>query len=183
MDMRLLAVLLLAVPLLAGPVEVKFALSGYFVQRRPSKPIDARVPRNQLSLVALPDVRVPYGRFDGFRVVLANDTRAAVTLTAQDMRLDIIREARDTAGRWRPVEHLPPSWCGNSYHPVTLSPGRAWSFAAPEYAGPFRTTMRFVLLRAQGNVYSNEFAGSIHPEQFERKEGDAPSKIMDPYTE
>ena len=103
MDMRFLAALLVAFPLLAAPVEVKFALNGYFVQRRPSKPINVRVPRNQLSLVALPEVRVPYGRYDGFRVVLANDTGAAVTLTGQDMRLDIIREARDASGagvRW-----------------------------------------------------------------------------------
>jgi hypothetical protein len=187
-----------AAPQRRGPLEAKAALRGYFLAVSPKdskhlgryarfisvpKPIGVQVRPNQLSLIARPDSFRKFGKYTGFLVILANSTRKELSFAAQDTRLDIVREAQDQRRRWRPIEYLPHSWCGNSYHRLSLPAGQSWSFSAPEYSGPFRTKMRFVLMRQEGNVYSNEFEGAIHPDQFEKKEGNTPTNIMDPYND
>src|SRR4029079_11871070 len=95
----------------------------------------------------------------------------------------IVREALDAHGNWKPVEYLPSSWCGNSYHRVFLPAGQLWTFRAPVYDGDFATTMRFALRPKSGDapIYSNEFPGRIYATQFSIRKGHAPAGIMDPY--
>jgi hypothetical protein len=100
-------------------------------------------------------------------VILANTTRETVAFHVADSRLRIVREALDVDGTWRPIEHLPYTFCGNSYHRVFLPPSHYWSFVAPVYAGSLATEMRFVLYPDSDQpVYSNQFPGFVNPEQF-----------------
>lgn len=118
-----------------------------------------------VSLVAVPEVVVPFGSYRGFSLFLINRTGGEVAFEAADSRLPITREALDPKGRWRPIEFLPSSWCGNSFHRVFLPKNEAWVFTVPEYTGSRETRMRFAL-ETKPPIYSNEFAGKINPSQF-----------------
>lgn len=197
---RVAFLLLLALPTLAAtldPLDVKVKLRGYFLAASgekdtkalggyaPSanlpKRLDRVVAPGALSLIALPEEAANFRGKKGFRVLLANTSRRKVSFEASDSRLNIVREALDRQGRWRAVEYLPQSWCGNSYHRLFLPSGRYWSFTAPEFRGTFRTKMRFVLEQEGLTLRSNEFSGTINPEQFEQLEGHQATNIMDPY--
>jgi hypothetical protein len=97
--------------------------------------------------------------------------------------LNIIREALDRSGNWQPVEYLPSSWCGNSYHRVALPSGQQWDFVAPVYAGSYETRMRFVLEEKDRVITSNEFTGFVDESQFERDQPLVSGGIMDPYSD
>jgi len=159
-----IASLLLAATL--APLDVKHQVWAYFYVHR-SQPIGRRAaPAGKLSLIALPEEPLGFEGRKGFRVILANRTRANGDFEGQDMRINVVREALDPAGRWRAVEDLRDSFCGNSYHRLYLPPGRYWSFAAPVYRGAFPTRMRFVLEQEGLRLVSNEFAGAVNLEQF-----------------
>jgi hypothetical protein len=177
--MRLIAVLLLAaVPVL----DIKFKARGYFYAGSARRDTVHRLVRpGQLALLALPDQPADFEGYKAFKVMLVNETKSTAEFEAQDFRINIVREARDAAGRWRAIEYLPNSWCGNSYHRLYLRPGHHWTFHAPVYQGPFRTQMRFVLDQPGLHLVSNEFPGAINLDQFERKQGHSPVSIMDPY--
>ncbi len=133
----------------------------------------------QIVLVALPDevavfaldstgkypverVTLESKTFKGFKVLLLNETPDVVWFSATDSRLSVVREAMDQSGEWKPIEALPGSSCGNSYHRVALEPNQYWSFSAPAYAGEFLTKMRFRL----DDTVSNEFEGTMVLSQF-----------------
>ena len=181
------------------PLNTKEALPGYFLAGS-AKPdpgalggfgssdnyprlIDLSVPNATISFLAQPDVPLAFAGRSGFRVVIANTTGGEVAFDASDGRLSVVREAQDLKGQWHQIEYLPRSWCGNSYHRVTLPSGHYWSFPAPEYTGPLRTKMRFVLSSGDTHLYSNEFEGSINPEQFGTRKPYLPTGLMDPYVE
>jgi hypothetical protein len=141
-----------------------------------------------LHVLALFDQDRPFDRrFDGFRVIVANTTSSGLVFEAQDSRLAIVHEAIDESGKWAPIEYLPQSWCGNSYHQLTLPAHSYWEFTAPHYDGEFTTRLRIrVAVRDDDHerlVYSNEFAGSIHKTQFTTKQGHHATNVMDPYDE
>ena len=179
--------------------DIQFMLRGYFFARsaipdreapggfgrsgHEPKRLRQDLSKGRLHLIARPDRKVAFGgRYEGFQVILANTTGRTVRLDASDSRLAIVREARDPDGRWRPIEYLPSSWCGNSYHRVFLPRNHYWSFTAPRYSGSTETTMRFVLEDDYfGRVTSNEFPGTVNPEQFSVKQGHTPNGLMDPY--
>jgi hypothetical protein len=140
---------------------------GYFA---PSNNLPTELDRDAqpgtISLIALPEESVLFDPGTlGFRVILANNTGKTVVFHASDSRLGIVREALDVDGTWKPIEHLPSSFCGNSYHRVFLPSRHYWFFVAPVYAGSLATEMRFVLyLGSDHPVYSNQFPGFVNPE-------------------
>jgi hypothetical protein len=160
------------------------APGGFGSSDNAAKPIAANLPvvKGRLQLVADPAAVVAFGEHRGLMLALANTTDKPVWLAASDSRLSIVQEAKDADGTWKPIEYLPSSWCGNSYHRVCLRRGECWTFTAPRYAGDLPTKLRFRLdQRDQPPIYSNEFEGSVNPEQFTRKQGHQPTNIMDPY--
>ncbi len=183
------------------PLDVQYMLRGYFRAGSKIKDDqalggfgtsdnlprelgeDPQIKHTGLALLAFPEDSVSFqGEALGFRVMLANATGEVVALSASDSRLSIVREALDAEGEWRPIEYLPSSWCGNSYHQVFLGADEYWEFAAPIYSGRLPTRMRFKLADAEeGVIYSNEFEGWVNAEQFTEKEGHTPTSIMDPY--
>ena len=186
-------------------LNVEFMLRGYFFAKtgirnspRPddfgpslnyAKPIPAemRVRDAVLSLVAKPDEETVFaGKYKGLKVFLVNGTNERLTLLAQDSRIDIVQEAQNEWGLWKPVEYLPSSWCGNSYHVVFLGPKEYWEFAAARYTGKVKTRLRFRLDVQKSetktlSIYSNEFEGSINPKQFTVSQAPRLWGLIDPY--
>jgi hypothetical protein len=146
------------------------------------------LPSGQIALVALPDEETVFSKeFRGIKVVLANTTDKEQGFAASDSRLYIVQEALDADGKWKPVEYLPSSWCGNSYHTVFLGPGEYWEFAAARFNGSRKTKLRFRLQMSTDKqkvsyIYSNEFEGSINPKQFTQQKPYTPAGLMDPYS-
>lgn len=48
---------------------------------------------------------------------VVNNTTNKITFNAQDSRLYMKMQAKDSAGEWKDIEYLPSSWCGNSLMP------------------------------------------------------------------
>jgi hypothetical protein len=165
------------------------ALGGFGTSGNFPRPIEPNMNfrRGEISLVAIPDEEVVFARkFKGMKVLLVNGTQAQVAFSASDSRLYIVQEARDRRGKWRPIEYLPSSWCGNSYHQVFLGAHEYWEFAAARYTGRYKTKLRFRLTEYEGKterlrVLSNEFEGSVNDKQFTIQQGHTPADIMDPY--
>ncbi|HEY9045949.1 MAG TPA: WG repeat-containing protein [Ohtaekwangia sp.] len=150
-------------------------------------------PESGLHVIVRPDEKRPIGSYPGIAVYIVNATKKSVLFDAQDSRLYMLVQARDTNGEWRDIEYLPSSWCGNSYHTLTLDAHNYWEFTTPVYEGDIKTRLRIALTyidrpkkRGEQNtvtIYSNEYEGSINPGQFWRKESYYPHGIMDPYND
>jgi hypothetical protein len=122
--------------------------------------------------------------YEGIFVRLVNNGEHEVTIPASDSRIAILQEAMDSNGEWNEIEYLPRSWCGSSYHNVYLMPGNFWSFNAPKYSGPQKTSLRFKLTLSENEIlYTESYAGGIHPAQFSQQAGHNSAGIMDPYNE
>lgn len=121
------------------------------------------------------------GKYEAILVTVGNNSGQMLDFRAQDSRLSIVQEARDRDGSWRPIEYLPRSWCGNSYHQLGLPAGYEWSFIAPRYHGSFRTQLRIKVLGPHGELVSQPFWGSINRAQFTVRRAYHPRNIMDPY--
>ncbi|MFN0253781.1 MAG: hypothetical protein ACKV2T_43345 [Kofleriaceae bacterium] len=187
----------------AKPVIVDYKTRGYFYA---SAPIDeglgghstsANVPqRNGLeesgsgvyARVYLDEGKTLAKGYDAIRVVIVNGTGKPVKFDASDARLYVVQEAIGPDGKWAPIEYLPTSSCGNSYHTLTLPANAHWEFLAPRYDGAFATKLRVKVSLDNGYdpglttvFYSNEFAGRINLAQFTVEQGHTATNIMDPY--
>lgn len=176
----------------AKPLEVKERIGGFYSAVSKLKNTDTRDgigvrwnwPKElgnknwgaagTLALVAFPDEHVAFGKHRGFALRLVNRGKGPVAFEACDSAMYIVQEARDDKGRWREIEDTPCSWCGNSYHQVTLAANEYWEFAAPAYQGAVKTKIRFRLDAGSGRgrhtkdnwIYSNEFDGAVSKAQF-----------------
>ena len=118
------------------------------------------------------------------KLYLVNKTKSKISYSAQDSRLNIVAQALDENGEWKNISYLPSSWCGNSYHKVTLGKNEFWKFYVPVFKGTFATKLRYVLLeRGENLLISNEIDVRINPGLFnaEKKQGHNSEGIMDPY--
>lgn len=169
----------------AGSREDKDAPGGFGTSDNMPKAnsVLRSVKKGELFLLALPNEQVAFRqKYAGMKVLLVNATNEEKAFAASDSRLSIVQEALDKDGKWKPVEYLPSSWCGNSYHRVFLGANEHWEFAAARYTGKIKTKLRFVMLGKDAErIVSNEFDGSVNPKQFTDQEGHKPGNIMDPY--
>ncbi|MDI9312292.1 MAG: hypothetical protein QM535_18930 [Limnohabitans sp.] len=122
-------------------------------------------------------------KYNGYKLYIANITDTIVQLEASDSRLSVIAEVF-YEGEWKPIEYLPSSWCGNSYHNVYLKQNESWEFDIPKFTGKIKTKLRYKLILSKDTyLYSNEIFTSINKGQLENKEGHKPNGIMDPYND
>ncbi|MBL4634912.1 MAG: hypothetical protein JKY56_13655 [Kofleriaceae bacterium] len=134
-------------------------------------------------LVSPPDATSRWGAFAGRTIQVVNTGRRAVIFDAQDSLLDIVHEAKNSAGVWTKIEYMPQSWCGNSYHTLSLPGKSKWSFTAPVYTGDTPVKMRVRIVTQSGVVRSEVFDGNINADQFDvaKKQGHQATNLMDPY--
>lgn len=149
-------------------------------------------PVNTFGIVVKPNANDTFSKtYKALTVYLANNTKRKIDFNAQDSRLYMKVQALNNKGEWVDIEYLPSSWCGNSYHTLTLEPKNYWTFLTPIYEGDFKTKFRIELKyidpsdkqwdKKEITIYSNEYEGSINPGQFWRKRDYYPNGIMDPY--
>lgn len=173
----------------AKPLKVKERLGGFYSAVSKLKNTDTRDgigvrwnwpkelankawgAKENVALVAFPDEHVAFGKHRGMALRLINRTKQPVDFRACDSRLYLVQEARDDKGRWREIEDMPWSRCGNSYHDVALAASEYWEFSAPLYRGAAKTKIRFRLDASQRRgkdrwIYSNEFDGEVAKTQF-----------------
>lgn len=136
-----------------------------------------------------------FGKYKAATVFVANTSKNKIDFNAQDSRLYMKVQALNLNGKWKDIEYLPSSWCGNSYHTLTLEPNHYWTFLTPVYEGDFKTKLRIALKyidpdkseicwdNKETTIYSNEYEGNINTGQFWRKEDYYPNGIMDPYND
>jgi hypothetical protein len=150
-----------------------------------------KLVRGKLNMMVNPDDKEKYREtYEGMKMYVANASKDTFYFDAQDSRLYLKIQAQDRNGKWKDIEYLPSSSCGNSYHSLFLPPTHYWEFVIPLYEGEFKTKLRAELLYKKDNdqknddiLYSNEFDGSINPGQFWRKNPYYPSGLMDPYND
>lgn len=122
-------------------------------------------------------------KFKGYKLYIGNKSNATIKLEASDSRLYAIAEVfyKNT---WQPIEYLPSSWCGNSYHNVYLKQNEYWEFDIPKFTGKIKTRLRYRLMTEEGKfIYSNEILASFNKGQLKEKQGHTPNGIMDPYND
>jgi hypothetical protein len=145
--------------------------------------------RDSLQLVIDSNLAEPFaGVYRGYSVYLANTTKDTCRFRASDSRLYLTTEARVGEGVWKPIDYLPWSFCGNSYHTIALEPGAFWRFRMPKFEGVIPVALRLKLeyIDRRGGkgytiLYSNIVVGGINPGQYWNKEMYYPQGVMDPY--
>ena len=170
-------------------IEDKKALGGFGKSQNFPKALSSNinVAPGKISLIALPEEEIVFAeKYKGMKVLLVNATDEQAAFSASDSRFYIVQEALDRDGKWKPIEYLPSSWCGNSYHTVFLGANEYWEFAAARFTGEFKTKLRFRLDLQKSEtekitIYSNEFDGGVNAKQFTIQQGHKPTSIMDPY--
>lgn len=170
----------------ASSLEDKDAFGGFATSDNKAQHIDSRFrfATDRFELIVDTTRIVTFARdFNGYNAYLINGTDELVEIDASDSRLPIIAEAR-VKGQWQPVEYLPSSWCGNSYHTVYLKGHEFWRFSVPKYGGKWQVMLRYRLETGTNQyLYSNEFVAGINPKQLSRKQGHKPQGLMDPYND
>ena len=154
-------------------------------------------PKKQLSVTVDSITQDTFqNKFIGYKVFVANKSKKIIAFNAQDSRLKMKVQALNENGIWRDIEYLPSSWCGNSYHTLTLNKNNYWTFITPKYEGEIKTRFRVELKYLDPNdksekrrdqteitIYSNEYEGSINPAQFWNKIQYFSNGLMDPYND
>ena len=150
-----------------------------------ARPVDATFERKGIYLYINEKETVTLdSSYRGNVLYLVNTADSNLTLKASDSYIRIMTEALDDKGKWKPVMYFPSSWCGNSFHEVTLAENEYWAFTTPVFKGNFKTKLRYTLsVNGQKHIVSNEIVTYINKEQFDpkNKEGHNASGIMDPY--
>lgn len=122
-------------------------------------------------------------KFNGYKFYIVNKSDTIIKLDASDSRLYVIAEVF-YKNEWKPIEYLPSSWCGNSYHEVYLKQNEYWEFIVPKFSGKIKTKLRYRLMMGNEKyIYSNEILASINKSQLKLKQGHKPDGIMDPYND
>lgn len=137
------------------------------------------LPKNQFNIKIDQNDTIKYQEhFDGLKMYVFNSSHDTIFFNAQDSRLALLLQAKDKSGKWRDIDYLVQSTCGNSYHTLYLPQKRYWQFEVPVFEGEFETKIRAKLYyfnnsdekKQEQIIYSHEFDGGINPGQFWLKE-------------
>jgi len=185
-----------------GPLNIDFMMDGYFTAYQTDKRNDyngwaesdnfpkiiskGNFIKNKLSVIIDPAQKALFAdAYYGCKLYVANTTKGDKIFDAQDSRLDIKLQALDAAGIWKDVEYLRSSWCGNSYHSLTLKGNEYWEFTMPLYEGAIKTKIRAALSYIEDKktktLYSNSIDGQVNPGQFSVQQPHTSLGLMDPY--
>ena len=162
------------------------AFGGHYVDENKPKMISASIQNimeeGKLQILVNTDESIEHVTgIKGLKVFVVNTSDTLVKLPAQDSRLYLKRQVF-YRNKWRDIEYLPSSWCGNSYHSVFIEPKQFWEFSAPCLEGKIEAKFRFSLyINEELTVYSTEFNGSFNRSQLRKEQGYTSTGLMDPY--
>lgn len=133
-----------------------------------AKAVPANFPSSGFYLMIDEGETITYSNlYLAHKLYLVNATNEKIELGAQDSRLSIIAEALDKDNQWISITHLESSWCGNSYHKITLGSGEYWEFAVPMLTGKYKTKLRYTLSMKDGKkIHSSPIDTAINLAQF-----------------
>lgn len=122
-------------------------------------------------------------KYNAYNLYIGNNSDSTIALLSSDSRLYVVAEVY-YKNKWHPIEYLPSSWCGNSYHRVYLRQKEYWEFKVPKFSGKIKTKLRYSLkVYASLYIYSNEIDASFNLKQLTEKPEYEPSGLMDPYND
>ncbi|RAJ80200.1 WG repeat protein [Chitinophaga dinghuensis] len=111
----------------------------------------------------------------GYKVQILNNADTSISLPVQDFKLHMVLMAF-LNNQWVPIEQFPVATCAHPTHTFNLKVGFFWELFCPQYVGAKQVRLRMALRywistdAAFGEVYSNEFSGSINPGQLWRSQ-------------
>lgn len=181
----------------ANSVPYKTDLGGHGTSENGTQKLDNKtiLPKNRLSISVYPDsLKTTLYGYNGILVRLSNSTKKTFLFSATDGLLPMVVQAKNANGKWEDIEYVPSSFCGNSYHTLSLKPQEYWSFLTPRYKGSIATKLRIKVeytIESEHSkkeyvpqyLYSNEYDGSVNPAQFWRKLPHYSTSLMDPYVD
>lgn len=168
----------------ASSVEDHEAAGGFGGSENYARPINGKFSGSDIFLkIDAENSIVLLEKYNGYKLYLVNGSNSTVGFSASDSRLPVVAQAF-VDNKWQDIEYLPSSWCGNSYHTVSLKPGEYWEFEVPKFAGKIKTKVRYKLSAGIGKeLYSNAVPAGINREQLYEKQGHTPNGLMDPYND
>lgn len=111
-------------------------------------------------------------------VQLVNLSSKSLSFSSCDQNIPLIREAKDSKGKWRPIEWLSVGECGGKASLPKLATGKMWVWPIAMNSGGFKTQVRFAV-ESGGKIYrSAPYADSIDPGQFQLEDGLRGSKLI-----
>lgn len=132
----------------------------------------SKLPENVKPVEGKLSLHADYRDVRGNRVVLylVNRTKEAVVLPAEGSNVYIKQETRRKDGGWERSQSHNYSWCGNSYHEVTIPPEH---FILVGGWRSLQGKMQVVRYRLYGkDVVSNTGRGPIDPTEVEKAKSD-----------
>lgn len=151
----------------------------------PKKNMTGQFAKNKLNVVISTTAKTTFlNSYKGITVYVANTTSKNIAFDAMNSKLTMIIQAKDADGKWKDITFLPRSWCGNSYHSLTLPVNEHWEFSMPVFDGSMETEIRIKLTPEfkKKEFYSNSIKARINPAQFFYQQQYYPKGIMDPYS-
>jgi hypothetical protein len=170
----------------ASSIEDTVAPGGFASSHNSPKPVtelkNMTFSKETLSLYIDTNSQANFAdKYQGYKMVIVNSSGETIGLPASDSRLSIIAEVK-MEGKWQPIEYLPSSWCGNSYHTVYIKNNQYWQFNIPVYSGKHKVQLRYKLSgKNNATWHSNEITAFINKKQLSDKQGHTANNIMDPY--
>ncbi len=97
---------------------------------------------------------------------ILNNSNDTILFPNQDGSLIGLIEAIDKQGVWRPIQYWWFSWCGNSYMDLFLPPKQSIQIGLNNQLGDIETKMRLKIHGRDTIYFSNEFLGTVSPDDF-----------------
>jgi hypothetical protein len=107
---------------------------------------------------------------NAYPVYIWNPTDKTTSIPVQGVATEIIQEAKDEKGNWRPIEFWVSGFCGNGKWDYILKPNYYAVTSVYKYSGEFQTDLRIKFRRGTKVYYSDSFKGTINKKQFETGE-------------
>ena len=107
---------------------------------------------------------------NAYPVYIWNPTNKTTSIPVQGVATEIIQEAKDEKGNWRPIEFWLSGFCGNGMWDYVLKPNYYVITSVYKYSGEFETDLRIKFRRGTKVFYSNSFRGKINKTQFDPDE-------------
>lgn len=104
---------------------------------------------------------------NAYPVYIWNPSDKITTIPVEGVTTELIQEAKDENGEWRPIEYATNGFCGNGKWNYVLMPDYYAITSVYKYSGQFETELRVKFTRGNKDYYSNIFKGKINPKQFE----------------
>lgn len=103
---------------------------------------------------------------NAYPVYIWNPTNETTSIPVQGVATELIQEAKDEKGNWRPIEFWVSGFCGNGMWDYILKPNYYVITSVYKYSGQFDTDLRIKFRRGTKVFYSNSFRGKINKSQF-----------------